>query len=359
MAKITFEDKVALREVLIPRKNAITAEDINEIKQSVNELYDNPAAGLNIYNSDGSLDENRNVDLANFLLRFFGGKVVFGDDLSLPYFLQINAASESINGLIVISSGMVAFVGSDATGVGLRGSTTSGVGVDAVATSTGTALKAASSSGLSTHSVGKLLIESTDTGANTDSAIFEVNSTTLGSLPAPRMNQTQINALAILDTGLLVFNTTRVRYEFWNGSYFQGIATRSMNLLHGTYATPSAGALAHFGGSPVGPQTAVSLLTAFNFTLRGNGVIRGCNFTSWASGVAGSNESWELYIIINNRTSYLVASVSTTNHIRIFNNSALNIPYVDGDTVRMYYKNPNTWSQAPTLVFGQGTLILQ
>lgn len=356
MGVITFENKVALREVLIPRKNAITAEDINEIKASVNELYDNPLSGLNIYNSDGTLDENRNVDLANFLLRFFGGKVVFGDDLSLPYFLQINAASESTNGLIVISSGMVAFVGSDATGVGLRGSTTSGVGVDAVALGGGTALKAASSSGLSTHSVGKLLVEPTDTGTNVDSAIFEVNSTTLGSLPAPRMNQTQINALAVLDTALLVFNTTRNRYEFWNGSYFQGVATRFIQVQH-TAWNPTNGQTVAFSSMPIAPQSSVPLFTVFDIALRGAGVIRACSITSWASSVAGTSQNWSLYIRINS-TDYLVQTVGSAAAIRTFVNTSLNIPYADGDILKMIFVNP-TWTTPPQGVFAQGSITLQ
>jgi hypothetical protein len=40
MAKITFEDKVATRQSLLPAINTISAADINEIKTSVNSLHD-------------------------------------------------------------------------------------------------------------------------------------------------------------------------------------------------------------------------------------------------------------------------------------------------------------------------------
>lgn len=41
MAKITYEDKVAIKEqTAIPEINKITAENMNEIKEVVNELDD-------------------------------------------------------------------------------------------------------------------------------------------------------------------------------------------------------------------------------------------------------------------------------------------------------------------------------
>ena len=40
MGKITFEDKVSVVLNPLPRKNKLTADDMNEIKTSVNELYD-------------------------------------------------------------------------------------------------------------------------------------------------------------------------------------------------------------------------------------------------------------------------------------------------------------------------------
>ena len=40
MSKITYADKVALRELPIDDENKITADDVNEIKAAVNALYD-------------------------------------------------------------------------------------------------------------------------------------------------------------------------------------------------------------------------------------------------------------------------------------------------------------------------------
>lgn len=40
MAKITFEDKVNTKQSTKPRKNSVIAKDINDIKASINSLYD-------------------------------------------------------------------------------------------------------------------------------------------------------------------------------------------------------------------------------------------------------------------------------------------------------------------------------
>jgi hypothetical protein len=45
MAKIEFENKTSLRNSDLPEINKLTAGNINEIKASVNYLYDNPEAG--------------------------------------------------------------------------------------------------------------------------------------------------------------------------------------------------------------------------------------------------------------------------------------------------------------------------
>ena len=40
MAKITYADKIDRRLVELPNENKVTAGDLNEIKQSVNAIYD-------------------------------------------------------------------------------------------------------------------------------------------------------------------------------------------------------------------------------------------------------------------------------------------------------------------------------
>lgn len=341
-------------------RKAITGKSMNMVlNEMVNTIDSTTSVDSNIMTDDLTATGSRNQNLGGYSMRFHNGKFILGNDLSLPYLLQINGAAAGLSGAIAVSSGAVAFNGSDTTGRGVVGTTASGVGVDAVATSTGVALRATRSSGMAGQFVGKVLVEPTDTLVDSDSAIFEVNSTTLGALNAPRVSTSQKNAIAAPATSLEVFDLDRGRKEFWDGTSWRGLVTRFISIFHGNYSTPQAGYNAHFGAMPVAPQIAVSVIQAFNITLRGSGVITGCNFTSWASNVAGSNESWELYILINNTTAYFVAAVSSIGPIRYFNNNSLNIPYSSGDVVRMYYKNPGTWSQVPTVVLGQGNLISQ
>jgi hypothetical protein len=46
MAKITYQDKEKSKNSGLPDKNTARAEDFNEIKNSVNYLYDNPSSGV-------------------------------------------------------------------------------------------------------------------------------------------------------------------------------------------------------------------------------------------------------------------------------------------------------------------------
>lgn len=57
MAKIEFEDKTSLRNSDIPEVNKLTAANINEIKASVNNLYDNPVFGYTVTEVDLDISE--------------------------------------------------------------------------------------------------------------------------------------------------------------------------------------------------------------------------------------------------------------------------------------------------------------
>ena len=57
MAKIEYEDKVSVRESSLPAKNVVRAEDLNEVKSSVNSLYDEVAALPDPPSVIGDLDD--------------------------------------------------------------------------------------------------------------------------------------------------------------------------------------------------------------------------------------------------------------------------------------------------------------
>ena len=338
-----------------------TADEVsaNEIRT----FLDTPIVTANLYNDDGSLSDNRQVNLNGKTLIFFGTNT--GTEFSSTVAAFGLKGYSNNNGVIgqgdtgVFGQGVTFGVKSDGT-YGIY-STGQFPGLFVPTVAGGIGIEARQGAGLfSGKFTGNgVLIENDSTSSLNASSILELASINKGSIPFPVMTTTQKNAIASPATGLFVFDSTTNRPEFYNGSNFRGLATRFINISHAAYATPAGGAQAHFGCTPIAPQTERGVLPIFNFTLRGNGVISGCNFVSWASGTAGSNESWEVYILINNTTAYLVAAVSSTSPVRIFNNSALNIPFVDGDVFRMYYKNPASWVTVPTQVFGQGTISLQ
>lgn len=330
--------------------NEVTAFEIRS-------FLDAAVSGVNIGNSDLTLtDSVRTLNLSTGKFVFANGKVILGTDLSVPYALSVEATTQSLSGIFSLSSGLSAVVGSDDTGNGISGKTVNGVAVLATATANGTALKSVRAAGLSCHSVGKVLIEPTDTGSNSDSSILEVNSSTLGSMPLPRMTTTQKNAIVSPATGLFVFDTTTNRPEYFNGSFFQGLSTRFIQVFFSQW-NPTSGQTVAFCSVASTPQLASLTPAPFEVVMRGNGVIRGCDFTTFTAGVAGTNQAWSLYVR-HNGTDYLVQTVSVSATVRTFSNTSLNIPYIAGDIVRMVLINP-TWTTSPTQVSGGGFLTLQ
>ena len=199
---------------------------------------------------------------------------------------------------------------------------------------------------------GKALFNGT---AATGSSLVQVDSTTQGVL-LPRMTTTQRDAIGSPATGLEIYNTTTNRKEVYNGTFWQGISMRFMHVLFTTWNPTDAQTVA-FGPSGGTPQLASTSPAPHEIVMRGNGVIRACDFTTFAAGVAGSNESWSLYVR-HNGTDYLVATVGSTAATKVFTNTSLNIPYVAGDIIRMVFINP-TWATNPTNVVGGGFLTLQ
>jgi hypothetical protein len=79
MAKINFEDKEATRSSTLPRKNKVTADDLNEIKSSVNFIYDNGVESKKEYIA--LLRQTGTNDPTAFVLKnTLGGPVVWVRD---------------------------------------------------------------------------------------------------------------------------------------------------------------------------------------------------------------------------------------------------------------------------------------
>ncbi len=150
---------------------------------------------------------------------------------------------------------------------------------------------------------GRTLINGTAVG---QSALLQVDSTTQGVL-LPRMTTTQRDAIASPATGLKIFNTTTVREEYYNGTYWQG-ETKFVQVGHSGF-NPGDAQFPQFGSMPIPSIAAGGFGSAYDITLRGSGVIRGCSFTAFSGGSAGTAEAWSLTLLFNG-VSYLVATAS-------------------------------------------------
>jgi hypothetical protein len=288
----------------------------------------------NIYNKDGTLTSNRTLSLDNKTLKFVGTNT----GMTVNTTTARSIASQS-------SADVTVYGTNSASGYGVWGDSAGSNG-----------LYGTSSGATAVWGNGGVLAESWNIGSSRDtSAVLQANSTTQGAL-LPRMTTTQRNAIASPATGLEIYNTTTNRKEIYNGTFWQGISMRFLQVLFSTWNPTDAQTVA-FGMAAGTPQLASLSPAPYEIVMRGNGVIRGCDFTTFCTGVAGSNESWSLYVR-HQGTDYLVQTVASNTAVRTFTNTSLNIPYVAGDIVRMIFINP-TWATNPTNVVGGGFLTLQ
>lgn len=301
---------------------------------------------------DEQLTGDRFLNINGNVLNLYGGQVSIGTPLASNYALEVNNSGFVGGGLFSASGLCLRSVSS----TGLGGQFEGVSGVAAYSTSGTAVLGQAQSGGLGGKFEGGAYVETYSFGGSAEaSAVFEASATTKGAL-MPRMTTTQRDAISSPATSLVIFNTTTGRFEHYNGTYWAG-EKQVLTIGHAAYSSPTDSQTVAFGSMPIAPQSSGSVIPAFNIVLRGNGVIRACTFNSWASGTAGSGEAWSLYIR-HNSTDYLVATVSSTAAIRVFENTALNIPYVDSDTVKMILVNP-AWATNPSQVLGQGTVTLE
>ena len=300
---------------------------------------------------DEQLTANRVLNINGNMLKFDNGQVVIGADIGSPSKLEV-VASGSTRAITALSTGVIAINGYDGTGQGVLGNTITGFGVVGVASGNGIGVYGQSVGGVAGHMDGGLLVETYASGsAMAPSSVATFNATDKGVL-IPRMTTTQRNAISSPAIGLEIFNTTTNRFEHWNGTYWAG-QRRQLYVYHPSY-NPADNQTNFFSNIPLSPVTTT---TAHQVILRGNGVIRACDFNTWAATVVGTAEAFSLYIRINS-TDYLVQTISAATQKRSFVNTSLNIPFVDGDVLRMKYVTP-VWATNPTGLVGAGNLIIE
>lgn len=119
-------------------------------------------------------------------------------------------------------------------------------------------------------------------------------------------------------------------------------------------SNPVDGATVYFGQLPRAPITTANV----NKTrIPKAGTIRRAYIYTYA-GVAGTNESWSLYIRLNNTTDTLIQTLTVAAAERIFANDALNISVVAGDYIEIRGVQP-TWATNPTGVIYGGHIYIE
>lgn len=113
-------------------------------------------------------------------------------------------------------------------------------------------------------------------------------------------------------------------------------------------SSPTDAQTVYFGTLPKAPVTAAATSKIY---IRQAGTITGAELYCY-SGTAGTNESWSLYVRVNNTTDYLIATVATSASERVFSNTGLSIAVSSGDYIEIKSVQP-TWATNPlTTIFG-------
>ena len=113
-------------------------------------------------------------------------------------------------------------------------------------------------------------------------------------------------------------------------------------------SSPTDAQTIYFGMLPKAPTTTANISKVY---IRKAGTIKVAELYCY-SGTAGTNESWSIYIRVNNTTDNLIATVSAATSERVFSNTGLSIAVNAGDYIEIKSVNP-TWATNPlTTIFG-------
>lgn len=285
-----------------------------------------------IYTSDGSLPTGvtRTFNLDTGSLKLTNGK----------FYVNTTGFTGGLFQMELVSSGSGLIISSASTGIQLSAGSGTGLSISG------------SGTGFFSSAPRNVIQTSGSIPASVPSSVLDVNSTTQGSRPYPRVTETERDAISSPADYLGALNTTRGKKEIyhpafgWIGedlSLCMSSAVTSL-ITTGTYYFSMAGSLAMratIAGLAVRPTK--------------KGKITKASFTRFISSTLG-NRSYSLYVRINDTTDYLVATQGTTATETFFENSALNangIPVDVTDSIVMkLVVSGGTTDSANVLFFG-------
>ena len=113
-------------------------------------------------------------------------------------------------------------------------------------------------------------------------------------------------------------------------------------------SSPTDAQTVYFGMLPKAPTTTANTSKVY---IPKTGTIKRAEIYCY-SGTAGTNESWSLYVRLNNTTDYLIATLGVATSERVFSNASLNISVTAGQYIEIKSIQP-TWATNPlTTIYG-------
>ncbi len=174
--------------------------------------------------------------------------------------------------------------------------------------------------------------------AGTDNGAFK-NLTVTGT---PTFADNTINGVDVIDNTI-----TSGKLVSYYG-YTLGVFTSVDN--------PTDNVTVYFGNIPVFiPTTTAALSRVY---IPKTGTIKTVYITAASTANVGSNEAWSLYVVVDNSTSTLIKSITSTSNPRVWDNTAMSISVSQGSYLEIKSINP-TWATNPTEMNYSGNVYIE
>ncbi len=156
--------------------------------------------------------------------------------------------------------------------------------------------------------------------------------------------------------GAMYYNSSMGEFRCFKGSSWTNcISGQYIPLSASNYSNPTDAATTYFGNHPSQPQV-TSGWSRIYFPKAGT--IKMAKVYTNSTVVAGTGESWSMYIRKNNSTDSLISTVGSATAERSFDNAAINVSIAAGDYVEIKSSGP-TWATNPVGVYISGYLYFE
>lgn len=118
---------------------------------------------------------------------------------------------------------------------------------------------------------------------------------------------------------------------------------------------PADNEVLYFGNLPVSPTTTP---TNAKIYIPKSGTLKVAHITGYADGDAGTSEAWPLYVVLDNTTSTLIASVAGNTSFRSWDNTAMSVAVTAGSYIEIKSVCP-AWATNPLEYYFGGYVYIE